>query len=115
MEKQPHLLVVDDNSEIRELLARFLAKHGFRVSTAREGNEMRKALAEWRIDLVVLDLMLPGEDGLTLCRELRTASDVPVIMLTAMGEEIDRVVGLEVGADDYLPKPFSTRELLARI
>lgn len=116
MEKQPHLLVVDDDFEIRDLLGRFLTKHGFRVLTAGDGRQMRKALADWRVDLVVLDLMLPGEDGLTLCRELRTNDpDLPVIMLTAMGEEIDRIVGLEVGADDYLPKPFSSRELLARI
>ncbi len=111
----PHLLVVDDDKEIRELLARFLAKNGFRVTAARDGVEMARALAEWRIDLVVLDLMLPGEDGLTLCRKLRAASAVPVIMLTAKGEEVDRIVGLEVGADDYLPKPFNPRELLARI
>ncbi|HEY0858840.1 MAG TPA: response regulator [Albitalea sp.] len=116
MERQPHLLVVDDDTEIRELLARFLTKHGFRVTTAGDGKQMRKALADWRIDLVVLDLMLPGEDGLTLCRELRSNDPhLPVIMLTAMGEEIDRIVGLELGADDYLPKPFSSRELLARI
>ncbi|MGD9883191.1 response regulator [Reyranella sp.] len=115
MEKRPHLLVVDDDSEIRNLLERFLTKHGFRISTAGDGKEMHKALVEWRIDLVVLDLMLPGEDGLALCRELRAGPDVPVIMLTAMREEIDRIIGLEVGADDYLPKPFNPRELLARI
>ena len=111
----PHLLVVDDDKEIRELLARFLTKNGFRVTAARDGVEMAGALAEWRIDLVVLDLMLPGEDGLTLCRKLRATSTIPVIMLTAKGEEVDRIVGLEVGADDYLPKPFNPRELLARI
>ncbi len=111
----PHILVVDDDREIRDLLARFLKGHGLRVTTAADGRDMRKALAEWRIDLVVLDLMLPGEDGLTLCRRLRADSDLPVIMLTAMGEETDRIVGLEMGADDYLPKPFNPRELLARI
>src|SRR5512134_3057409 len=115
MDRKPQLLVVDDDSEIRDLLGRFFTKHGFRVLTAGDGKQMRKALADWRIDLVVLDLMLPGEDGLALCRELRAGADLPVIMLTAMGEEIDRIVGLEVGADDYLPKPFSPRELLARI
>jgi two-component system OmpR family response regulator len=115
MEKKPQLLVVDDDREIRDLLAGFLAKHGFRVLTAGDGKEMRKALADRRIDLVVLDLMLPGEDGLALCRELRARSELPVIMLTAMREEIDRIVGLEVGADDYLAKPFNPRELLARI
>jgi two-component system OmpR family response regulator len=115
MEAKPQLLVVDDDREIRDLLAGFLAKHGFRVLTASDGKEMRKALADRRIDLIVLDLMLPGEDGLALCRELRAGSELPVIMLTAMREEIDRIIGLEVGADDYLPKPFNPRELLARI
>lgn len=115
MEGSPHILVVDDNHEIRDLLSRFLVKDGFRVSTAADGLSMRKVLAESTIDLIVLDLMLPGEDGLTLCRRLRAESDIPVVMLTAKGEEIDRVLGLEMGADDYLAKPFSTRELLARI
>jgi two-component system OmpR family response regulator len=115
METRAQLLVVDDDREIRELLAGFLAKHGFRVLTAGDGKEMRKALADRRIDLVVLDLMLPGEDGLALCRELRARSELPVIMLTAMREEVDRIVGLELGADDYVPKPFNPRELLARI
>jgi two-component system OmpR family response regulator len=115
MESSPHLLIVDDDREIRELLSRFLRKHGFRVSVAVDGREMRKALADRAIDLVVLDLMLPGEDGLSLCRRLRSDSNLPVIMLTAMGEEIDRIVGLEMGADDYLAKPFNPRELLARI
>ena len=111
----PHLLVVDDDREIRDLLARFLAKNGFRVTGARDGVEMFAALAQWRIDLIILDLMLPGDDGLTLCRKLRADSEVPVLMLTAKGEEVDRIVGLEVGADDYLPKPFNPRELLARV
>jgi two-component system OmpR family response regulator len=115
MEESPHILIVDDDKEIRDLLARFLAKHGLRVTTANGGAEMRSALADWRIDLVVLDIMMPGEDGLTLCRHLRAASSMPVIMLTAMGEEVDRIVGLEMGADDYLTKPFNPRELLARI
>ena len=115
MESSPHLLIVDDDREIRELLSRFLRKHGFRVSVAVDGREMRKALTEQAIDLVVLDLMLPGEDGLSVCRRLRSDSTIPVIMLTAMGEEIDRIIGLEMGADDYLAKPFNPRELLARI
>lgn len=115
MDPSPHLLVVDDDREIRDLLNRFLTKHGFRVSTARDGREMREILAGWRIDLVVLDLMLPGDDGIALCRELRRKSNLPVIMLTAMSDETDRVVGLEVGADDYVAKPFSARELMARI
>jgi len=115
MGSTPHILVVDDDREIRELVAKFLTRHSFRVTTAANGKEMRRALADQRIDLVVLDLMLPGEDGLSLCRALRTESDLPVIMLTAMREDIDRIVGLEIGADDYLPKPFNPRELLARI
>jgi two-component system OmpR family response regulator len=112
---QPHILVVDDDREIRDLLSRFLTKHGMRVTAARDGAEMMKALGERGIDIVVLDLMLPGEDGLVLCRRLRAESALPVIMLTAMGEDTDRIVGLEMGADDYLAKPFNPRELLARI
>ncbi|CCG40500.1 response regulator [Magnetospirillum molischianum] len=116
MEPGPHILVVDDDREIRDLLARFLARHGLRVTTARDGTEMMRLLDERRIDLVVLDLMLPGEDGLVLTRRLREArSAIPIVMLTAMGEETDRIVGLEMGADDYVAKPFNPRELLARI
>ena len=111
----PHILVVDDHSEIRDLLKRFLEQHGMRVSCARDGKEMKRLLDEREFDLLVLDLMMPGEDGLTLCRELRVKSRLPIIMLTAMGEETDRIIGLEMGADDYLPKPFNPRELLARI
>jgi two-component system OmpR family response regulator len=110
-----HVLVVDDDSEIRDLLGQFLRKQGFRVTGARDGNEMRKVIGNGKVDLVVLDLMLPGDDGLKLCRELRSQSNMPIIMLTAAGDETDRVVGLEMGADDYIPKPFSARELLARI
>ncbi len=110
-----HVLVVDDDREIRDLLARFLTRHGYRVTAVADGKEMRRALADWRIDLIVLDLMLPGEDGLSLCRSLRASSRIPIIMLTMMGEETDRIIGLEMGADDYLPKPFSPRELLARM
>jgi two-component system OmpR family response regulator len=116
MDTSPHILVVDDDREIRDLLARFLAKHALRVTTARDGAEMLRVLDERRIDLIVLDLMLPGEDGLSLTRRLRAAGrPVPIVMLTAMGEDTDRIVGLEMGADDYLPKPFNPRELLARI
>ena len=116
MENIAHILVVDDDREIRDLLARFLTKHGLRVSTARDGVEMMKTLEDRRIDLVVLDLMLPGEDGLSLTRRLRVKGvSIPVVMLTAMGEDTDRIVGLEMGADDYLAKPFNPRELLARI
>ncbi|WP_404385642.1 response regulator [Caenispirillum salinarum] len=111
----PHLLVVDDDAEIRDLLDRFLSKHGFTVSTAADGPAMHARMAEAAPDLLVLDLMLPGEDGLSLCRALRAAGDrTPIIMLTAMGEDVDRIVGLEMGADDYLPKPFNPRELVAR-
>jgi len=115
MKGNPHILVVDDHREIRDLVARYLGEHGMRVATAADGKDMRRILDEYRIDLIVLDLMLPGDDGLTLCRDLRAKSRIPVIMLTAMGEETDRIVGLEMGADDYLAKPFNPRELLARI
>ena len=111
----PHILVVDDHADIRDLLKRFLEPHGYRVSCARDGREMKKQLEHSTIQLIVLDLMLPGEDGLTLCRELRGHSAIPIIMLTAMGEDMDRIIGLEMGADDYLAKPFNPRELLARI
>jgi len=115
VDTQPHILVVDDHAEIRSLVQRYLGEHGYRVSTAQDGRGMRRVLADAAIDLIVLDLMLPGEDGLVLCRNLRAESNIPVIMLTAMGEETDRIVGLEMGADDYLAKPFNPRELLARI
>ncbi len=115
MQGPPHILIVDDHREIRDLVSRALSKEGFRVSAAADGRAMRKLLADSRIDLILLDLMLPGEDGLSLCRALRAESSIPIIMLTAKGEEIDRVIGLEMGADDYLPKPFGSRELIARI
>ncbi|MCG6871876.1 MAG: response regulator [Gammaproteobacteria bacterium] len=115
MERRDHILVVDDDAEIRRLLADYLDRNGYRATTVGDGPGMREALAREAIDLVILDLMLPGEDGLELCRKLRASSALPVIMLTARGEETDRIVGLEMGADDYLPKPFSPRELLARI
>lgn len=110
-----NILVVDDDSEILSLVAKFLRANGFRVRTARNGPEMNESLRHGVIDLIVLDLMLPGRNGLDLCRDLRRTSSIPVIMLTAKGEETDRIIGLEVGADDYLPKPFNPRELLARI
>lgn len=115
MPSAPHILIVDDHREIRDLVLRALNKDGFRVSAAADGRAMEKIMADSRIDLILLDLMLPGEDGLSLCRKLRTKSDIPIIMLTAKGEEIDRVIGLEMGADDYLAKPFGSRELIARI
>ena len=115
MSDGPHILVVDDHREIRDLVSRALLKDGFRATAVGDGKAMRRALADAHIDLILLDLMLPGEDGLSLCRALRAESDIPIIMLTAKGEEIDRVVGLELGADDYVPKPFGSRELIARI
>lgn len=115
MEGKPHILVVDDHRDIRELAGRYLSRNGFRVTTAEDASAARKALTAAAIDLVVLDIMMPGEDGLSLCRHLREATDVPVILLTAMAEETDRIVGLEIGADDYVVKPFNPRELLARI
>ena len=115
MESPNHVLVVDDDAEIRKLLGDYLERNGYRVSLATDGRDMRRALESSRPDLVVLDVMLPGEDGLALCRDLRTRSSLPVIMLTARVDEVDRIIGLEMGADDYLSKPFSPRELLARI
>ena len=115
MDTPDHILIVDDDAEIRSLLSQYLVKNGLRVTAVADGRAMWQALDAGRIDLIVLDLMLPGDDGLTLCRNLRAKSDIPVIMLTARGEETDRIVGLEMGADDYLAKPFSARELLARI
>jgi two-component system, OmpR family, response regulator len=115
MSESAHILVVDDDHEIRTLLAGYLEKNGLRVSVARDGREMRRVLARTRIDLIVLDVMMPGDDGLTLCRELRAGSQIAIIMLTARAEDVDRIVGLELGADDYVPKPFNPRELLGRI
>ena len=110
-----HLLVVDDDTDLRQLLGDYLRKNGYQVYLAENGSAMHKILAEHKIDLIVLDLMLQNEDGLVLCRNLRVDSNIPVIMLTARGDETDRIIGLEMGADDYLPKPFNPRELLARI
>lgn len=109
------IVVVDDDAEIRRLVGDFLRREGFAVELAADGREMDRVLEKVRPDLVVLDLMLPGEDGLSICRRLRTANDLPILMLTAKGDETDRVVGLEIGADDYVVKPFGPRELLARI
>ena len=115
MKDNPNVLIVDDDAGIRDLLADYLAKQGMSVTSARDGKEMDERLAVAWPDLIVMDLMLPGEDGLSLTRRVKATRDVPVIMLSARGEDIDRIVGLEVGADDYLPKPFNPRELLARI
>jgi len=109
------ILVVDDDAGLRELLQQYLTAQGYRVAAVADGVAMDAYLADHRIDLVILDLMLPGEDGLSLARKLRAQGDLPIIMLSARGEDIDRIVGLEVGADDYLAKPFNPRELLARI
>jgi CheY-like chemotaxis protein len=115
MDQTPHILVIDDDREIRDLLARFLEKQRMRVTAVRDGKEARRAWLNGHYQLVVLDLMLPGESGLDLARWLRSQSEIPIVMLTAMGEETDRIIGLELGADDYVPKPFNPRELLARI
>ncbi len=115
MEAMPHILVVDDDREIRDLLGKFLERQRLRVTTARDGKEARRAFTNGHFQLVVLDLMLPGESGMELARWLRTETKVPIIMLTAMAEETDRIIGLEFGADDYVTKPFNPRELLARI
>ena len=115
MQPNEHLLIVDDDPEICDLLQDYLQQNGYRVSVVGDGSGMWRTLERERIDLIVLDVMLPGDDGLTLCRQLRTASDVAVIMLTALGEDTERIIGLEMGADDYLAKPFNPRELLARI
>ena len=110
-----HILVVDDDPQIRLLVARFLQRHGYQVTGAPDGRAMLEALAHSAIDLIVLDLMLPGRSGVELCRDVRASSQVPIVMLTARTEESDRITGLEGGADDYVTKPFSPRELLARI
>ncbi|MGE3303487.1 MAG: response regulator [Hyphomonadaceae bacterium] len=112
---QQSILIVDDDPELRRLIGEFLTRHGYEVALASDGAEMDAVLARSGVDLIVLDLMLPGEDGLAICRRLAAEGKIPVVMLSAAGEETDRIVGLEVGADDYLPKPCSPRELLARI
>lgn len=109
------ILIVEDDREVGDLVRDFLAREGFDVRLARSGAEMDKALSEDAADLIVLDLMLPGEDGLSICRRLRARSSIPILILTAKGDDIDRIIGLELGADDYMAKPFNPRELLARI
>ncbi|OGT41822.1 MAG: DNA-binding response regulator [Gammaproteobacteria bacterium RIFCSPHIGHO2_12_FULL_40_19] len=115
MSTLPNILIVDDDAGIRDLLSEFLKQHGFQTFVAQDGKAMRAVLERQTIELIILDIMLPGEDGLSLCRQLRSHSNIPILMLTAVGEEVDRIVGLEMGADDYLNKPFHPRELLARI
>src|SRR5215831_2468316 len=113
--KQPRVLIVDDDQEIRSLVSQFLAQQGLRVASAGDERGMIAVLADGDVDLLILDLMLPDKHGLEICRELRAKTDLPILMLTAMGAETDRIVGLELGADDYLAKPFNPRELLARV
>lgn len=113
--RESHILVVEDDGEMRTLIAKFLRQNGYRVSGARDGREMWEALGNMPVDLILLDVMLPGQSGMDLTRALRARSSVPIIMVTARGDETDRIVGLELGADDYIPKPFSRPELLARI
>ena len=115
MKATGHILVVDDQKEICEVVQQYLSSEGYRVSVANDGAGMRRVMGQAEVDLVILDLMLPGEDGLTLARQLREESTVGIIILTGRGETVDRIIGLEMGADDYLPKPFHLRELLARV
>ncbi|WP_226583906.1 response regulator [Acuticoccus sediminis] len=115
MQDGAHVVVVDDHGDIRDLVRQYLEGHGFLVSVAESGEALRRLMARQKVDIVVLDIMMPGEDGLTICRQMRASAGVPIIFLTALTDETDRVTGLELGADDYLTKPFSPRELLARI
>ncbi len=115
MSDNGHILIVDDQQEICDVVQEYLTGEGYRVSTAHDGAGMRRVLSQSPVDLVILDLMLPGEDGLTLARALRSESGIGIIILTGRGETVDRIIGLEMGADDYLPKPFHLRELLARV
>jgi two-component system OmpR family response regulator len=115
MQVSQHIAVVDDNRDIRDLVAKYLSQHDYRVTALDGGTALRRMIEKTPPDLIVLDIMMPGEDGLSICRELRKSSQIPVIFLTAMVEDTDRIIGLELGADDYLVKPFNPRELLARI
>jgi len=115
MTSMPHILIVDDHRQIRESVTRFLERNGMRATAAKDAHDMDARLAKGHYDLMVLDVMMPGEDGLSVCRRISAEKRLPIIMLTALGQDTDRIVGLEVGADDYLPKPFNPRELLARI
>lgn len=114
-QENPHILVVDDDRQIRTMLARYLSDNGLRVTAAEDGRQMTDLIGKFNFDVVVLDVMMPGDDGFILCQRLRARSTVPIILLTARGEDTDRVIGLELGADDYVAKPFNPRELLARI
>ncbi|MEM7633166.1 MAG: response regulator [Pseudomonadota bacterium] len=115
MQNSHHILVVDDHRDIREPLTKYMKQQGFRVSSAVDAAQARELLQTNRFDLIVLDIMMPGEDGLSLCRHIQATSQIPVILLTAVSDEIDRILGLELGADDYVVKPFNPRELLARV
>ena len=115
METSPHIVVVDDHRDIRDLVGKYLSQHGYRISVAESAGALRKILERSAPDLIVLDVMMPGEDGLSVCRQVRGTTQLPIIFLTAMTDETDRIVGLELGADDYVTKPFNPRELLARI
>ena len=110
-----HVVVVDDDYDIRTSLAKYLRKHGFKVSVAAHGDELDQILSTTNAELLILDIMMPGDDGLSICKRVQQSSTVPIIFLTALGEDIDRIVGLELGADDYVNKPFNPRELVARI
>ncbi|CDZ70487.1 response regulator [Neorhizobium galegae] len=110
-----HVVVVDDHSDIRDLVRQYLEQQGYKVSVAESGSVLRRVLEHHTVDLIILDIMMPGEDGLSVCRQVRATLDVPIIFLTAMAEDTDRILGLELGADDYLVKPFNFRELLARV
>ena len=114
-ETEPRVLIVDDDEGLKQQIASYLENNGYRVETARDAPTMDHALAQSTFDVVILDLMMPGEDGLSICRRLSAQNDIAIIIMSAMGEEVDRIVGLELGADDYLPKPSNPRELLARI
>ncbi|MCE8039580.1 MULTISPECIES: response regulator [unclassified Halomonas] len=115
MQDATHVVVVDDHDDIRDLVREYLEHHGYKVSVAESGAALRQILERKTVDLIILDVMMPGEDGISLCKEIRATEDTPIIFLTAMAEDADRIIGLELGADDYLVKPFNPRELLARI
>lgn len=115
MKDATHVVVVDDHNDIRDLVRAYLEQQGYKVSVAESGSVLRRILEQKTVDLIILDVMMPGEDGIALCKEVRATRDIPIIFLTAMAEDADRIIGLELGADDYLAKPFNPRELLARI
>lgn len=115
MQDMKHVVIVDDHSEIRDLVKRYLERQGYQVSVADSGIALRRLFDRHSFDLIILDVMMPGEDGLSLCRQLRSSRTTPIIFLTAMAEDTDRIIGLELGADDYISKPFNPRELLARV